>query len=97
MYPKFRDYFYFNRSERRGVIILLTIILLLIIAKELLYVYAPVSNYQSNRLDSITALVEKEIKRRDSIESLKRAIANNSQEIDSVNIYDFDPNLCYCC
>ncbi len=94
MFPSFREYFYFNRSERKGVIALMLLILLLIIAKESLIYFNPDPILSKQNSDSLLAEIQKSIDRKDSLEQIVAAESHlkNKVDLDQIQAFNFNPN-----
>lgn len=88
MHPNLRDYFYFNRSQRRGLILLVFLILLSIAFKQYMpYFIKPQSAQSHPELNRLIAELERESGDNNSFSENKESIENEKAEL-----FDFDPN-----
>ena len=90
MQPSIKDFFHFNRAERRGTISLLVIIVAVIIIKELLIYFNPDPILSSVNIDSLQQVVEmhqaeKKIERDTKSEA-------RADKFDSLQPFEFNPN-----
>lgn len=89
MQHRFKDYFRFNRSERKGIFILLFLIIAVLIIKESLIYFNPEVNVHSKEADRLISLLDK-----NEIVDQAKGITENKMPIRDTPIeyVDFDPN-----
>lgn len=90
--PRFKDYFHFNRAERRGIITLLSLIFLIIIAKESLIYFNPEPIIQNADLDSLMAEIQNRIDEEDRLKQKELEKEIQMRSTDSRDFYNFNPN-----
>ncbi|KAA3644454.1 MAG: hypothetical protein DWP98_12170 [Bacteroidetes bacterium] len=89
MYPNFKDYFYFNQVEKKGVILLLVILLLLIGVNVWMSNQSQVITHNSSKIQEGLAYL-------DSIAEASKDNNRNYEEVEPknqiLNLTEFDPN-----
>lgn len=90
MRPSIKDFFHFNRSERRGTISLLVIIVGVIIFKELLIYANPDPILSTVNIDSLQQVVE--LHQREKVEENHEIIEENVNKFHSLQLVEFNPN-----
>lgn len=97
MRSSFKDYFYFSRSEKKGIIGMSILILLLILFNVFVADFFPQEEQDKSEIKELLTEISQ---LKDSIDQLekqrhfveKRNKSTNTVNIDSVNYFDFNPN-----
>lgn len=90
MSPSVKDYFHFNKSERRGTLSLIVLIVVLIIIKELLIFINPEPELSTINIDSLQHAIEI-IDQRSSKEEVSEN-KSSSNDSNTAQLFDFNPN-----
>ena len=90
MRPSIKDYFHFNKSERRGTLSLIVLIVILIGVKEMLIFFNPEPEISNVNLDSLQQAIELS-NQQFSQENYSENKATSSFS-DSLQLFDFNPN-----
>ncbi len=90
MRPSIKDYFSFNKSERRGTISLVGIIILTLLLKQGLILFNPDSSKPDVSLDSLKIELERRYSKIETLELNESKL--KSQTSKQINLFEFNPN-----
>lgn len=98
MRPSVKDYFYFTRIERRGIIGMSILILLLILFNVFIGEFLPEPEQNKEKLRALLAELEETQDSLDQIESeptyanYEKQISESESNLDSIAFFSFNPN-----